>query len=220
MGQIIIFRQKLQSRYGPGIFHIVLPRVRSRLCKTCACQTISKFEIVLYCSSFQLSTPDQIITLIFNPSFPRWVINNESLPYNIYKGPLFFHFGQHHHVSLLYHLEQLQKTKKIQKDVGQGQGHEILHLIQTKLQIDTLDYRFVLRILDFYKISYSRLKIHKKMKMSFTYSIVMTRRCVKEKLLNLLQEVILISPAKVLVQPRFHTKSMWLLNILLLTIHI
>ena len=52
-----------------------------------------------------------------------------------------------------------------------------------------------------------RLKIHKKMKMSFTYSIVMMRRCVKEKLPSLLLEVIHILLGKVLAQPRFHMKS-------------
>ena len=45
------------------------------------------------------------------------------------------------------------------------------------------------------------------MKMSFTYSIVMMRRCVKEKLPNLLLEVIHILLGKVLAQPRFHMKS-------------
>ena len=45
------------------------------------------------------------------------------------------------------------------------------------------------------------------MKMSFTYSIVMMRRCVKEKLPNLLLEVIHILLDKVLAQPRFHMKS-------------
>ena len=45
------------------------------------------------------------------------------------------------------------------------------------------------------------------MKMSFTYSIAMMRRCVNEKLLNLLQEAIHILLDKVLVQPPFHMKS-------------
>ena len=45
------------------------------------------------------------------------------------------------------------------------------------------------------------------MKMSFTYSIVMMRRCVKEKLPNLLLEVIHILLGKVLAQPQFHMKS-------------